>query len=45
MPHSMPFGEQENKWFTFVLIIILPFYVLFKILKNDLPGLDKARPK
>jgi len=39
MPHTMPFAGQENKWFTILIIISLPFYVLFRLLKGDLPDI------
>ena len=38
MPHTMPLAEQENKWFLVILVIALPFFVFFKILKKDLPA-------
>jgi len=45
MPYSMPFSEQKHKWFTVVLFIILPFYVLFKLIRGELPSLDKVKPE
>lgn len=37
MPHTMPFASQEDKWFTILIIIGLPFYVLFRLIKGNLP--------
>jgi hypothetical protein len=41
----MPFAGQEHKWFTILLFIGLPFYVLFRLIKGDLPDLKDVGPK
>jgi len=41
MPHSMPYGEQSNKWFTILIIAGLPFYIVYKWLKNDLSYINQ----
>jgi len=45
MPYTMPFAEQENKWFTVLIILGLPFYVLFRLIKGELPNLKDIGPK
>jgi len=37
MPHSMPFSEQKNKWFAILIFASLPFFVIYKWIKKDLP--------
>ena len=45
MPHTMPFAGQENKWFTILLIISLPFYVIFRLIEGSLPDIKDVGPK
>jgi len=46
MPYSFPsFGAQSGKWFTVFIVIGLPFYVFFRLVKNDLPHLKDVGPK
>ncbi|MBU1102146.1 hypothetical protein KJ853_00625 [Patescibacteria group bacterium] len=45
MPYSMPFGGQDDKWFSILIIISLPLYLFYKIVKNDLPPLSQAGPE
>jgi len=37
----MPYGEQKNKWFTILIFAGLPFYIIYKWLKDDLPRLKQ----
>ncbi len=41
----MPFGEQSNKWFSFLILLGLPFFITYKIIKKDLPPLSEIEPK
>jgi hypothetical protein len=36
MPHSMQYSGQKYKWFTWAIVVALPFYVAYKIIKNEL---------
>jgi hypothetical protein len=45
MPHSMPFSQQENKWFSILIMAALPFIVLYKWVKDDLPYLKNPSNK
>jgi hypothetical protein len=45
MPHTMPYKEQEDRWFSILIFIALPFYVFFRFLKGKLPPLSQAGPK
>jgi hypothetical protein len=45
MPHSVPFGEQEDKWFSILIFIGLPFFIIYKVFKKELPHLSEIGPK
>ena len=45
MPHSMSFKGQKNKWFSVLIFTYLPFYVVYKYLKGDLPSLKELEEK
>jgi hypothetical protein len=40
----MSFGEQSHKWFSILIFIGLPFFIFYKIVKNDLPPLSEVGP-
>jgi len=40
----MPFKTQDDKWFTFLIFLALPFLVMFKYLKGQLPPLSRVGP-
>ncbi|MDD2753389.1 MAG: hypothetical protein PHT44_02165 [Candidatus Portnoybacteria bacterium] len=40
----MPFKNQKDKWFTVLIFLALPFYVLFRLLKRKLPPLSQVGP-
>ena len=40
----MPYGEQKSKWFSWLLFISLPFYLIYRLIKNDLPDLKDVGP-
>jgi hypothetical protein len=46
MPYSFPkFGDQPGNWFTVLIVIGLPFYIFFRLAKNDLPYLRDVGPR
>jgi len=45
MPHSMPFSEQSNKWFSVMIFIGLPFLVIYRWAKGELPYLENEFKK
>ncbi|MFH0852373.1 MAG: hypothetical protein V1845_02120 [bacterium] len=45
MPYSMPYSEQKNRWFSLLLIAGLPFFVIFKWVKGDLPYIQNPNIK
>lgn len=45
MPHSQPFKYQPHKWFSVLLILMLPFYVFYKWITGDLPDLRNVGKK
>jgi len=40
----MDFESQSNKWFSILIFIGLPFLVLWRLYKDDLPNLRATRP-
>ncbi|MBU4142875.1 hypothetical protein KJ590_02640 [Patescibacteria group bacterium] len=40
----MPYKDQKGKWFTILIFIALPFYVLFRYLQGKLPPLSQVGP-
>lgn len=45
MPYAMPWSGQPHKWFSIVIFIGLPFYVLYKSMTKSLPSLREVGPK
>ena len=44
MPHTMPFKNQQDKWFTVLIFLALPFLVTFRYLSGKLPPLSQVGP-
>jgi|GEM_PF-2021209 len=45
MPYTDPFSEQKNQWFSILIFIGLPFFILWRLFKNELPDLRETRPR
>ncbi len=45
MPHNMAFGGQSNKWFSVLILVVLPFIVFFKAITGQLPNIKDIRPE
>lgn len=45
MPRTLPFRTQKHKWFTVLIFLILPFYVLYRLVSGTLPDLKDVGNK
>ncbi|MBI4708959.1 MAG: hypothetical protein HY764_01995 [Candidatus Portnoybacteria bacterium] len=43
----MNYSGQSNKWFSVLILAGLPFWIIYRWLKNDLPHIERepGKPK
>jgi len=45
MPYTMPFSGQKYKWISLIFMAGLPFFVLYRWMKGDLPYIENPNRK